>query len=51
MSLYNELSYTDNIKEIVGVQFGVLSPEEIKRRSGQIKFKSNKARFIIQTNR
>ena len=33
MSLYNQLSYTDNIKEIVGVQFGVLSPEELKRRS------------------
>jgi len=33
MSLYNELSYTENIKEIRGVQFGILSPEEIKNRS------------------
>ena len=33
MSLYNELNYTENIKEIKGVQFGVLSPEEIKNRS------------------
>jgi len=33
MSLYNELSYTQNIKEIIGVQFGILSPEEIKKRS------------------
>tara|TARA_Y100000591_G_C21854018_1_gene713706 strand:- start:6664 stop:11115 length:4452 start_codon:yes stop_codon:yes gene_type:complete len=32
-SLYNELNYTENIKEIKGVQFGVLSPEEIKKRS------------------
>ena len=33
MSLYNELSYTENIKEIKGVQFGILSPDEIKNRS------------------
>ena len=33
MSLYNELNYTENIKEIKGVQFGVMSPEEIKNRS------------------
>ena len=32
-SLYNELNYTENIKEIKGVQFGVLSPTEIKNRS------------------
>jgi DNA-directed RNA polymerase II subunit RPB1 len=32
-SLYNELNYTENIKEIKGVQFGVLSPDEIKKRS------------------
>ena len=32
-SLYNELNYTENIKEIKGVQFGVLSPDEIKNRS------------------
>ena len=33
MSLYNELNYTENIKEIKGVQFGVLSPDEIRKRS------------------
>jgi len=32
-SLYNQLDYTENIKEIKGVQFGVLSPEEIINRS------------------
>ena len=32
-SLYNQLDYTENIKEIKGVQFGVLSPDEIKDRS------------------
>ena len=32
-SLYNELNYTENIKEIKGVRFGVSSPEEIKKRS------------------
>ena len=32
-SLYNQLDYTENIKEIKGVQFGVLSPDEIKGRS------------------
>ena len=32
-SLYNQLDYTENIKEIKGVQFGVLSPDEIKNRS------------------
>ena len=29
----NELDYTDNIREIIGVQFSIMSPEEIKRRS------------------
>jgi DNA-directed RNA polymerase II subunit RPB1 len=29
----NELEYTDNIREIIGVQFSIINPEEIKRRS------------------
>ena len=33
MSLYKELEYTDNIREISGVQFSVMSPKEIKKRS------------------
>ena len=33
MSLYNELNYTDKVREIAGVQFSVTSPEEIKKRS------------------
>ena len=33
MSSNNELEYTSNVREIDGVQFSVLSPEEIKRRS------------------
>ena len=33
MSLYKELNYTSKIREIKGVQFSVLSPEEIKKRS------------------
>ena len=33
MSLYKELDYSSKIREISGVQFSVLSPEEIKRRS------------------
>ena len=32
MSLYKELQYTSKIREISGVQFSILSPEEIKRR-------------------
>lgn len=31
--IYKELEYTSDIKRIIGVQFGVFSPEEIKRRS------------------
>ena len=33
MTLYKELNYTSKIREISGVQFCILSPEEIKRRS------------------
>ena len=33
MSLHKELDYTDKIREIIGVQFSVMSPEEIKNRS------------------
>ena len=33
MSFQNELSYTNDISDIVSVQFGILSPEEIKKRS------------------
>jgi DNA-directed RNA polymerase II subunit RPB1 len=33
MTLYKELDYSSKIRDIVGVQFSVLSPEEIKRRS------------------
>ena len=32
MSLYKELQYTSKIREISGVQFSILSPEEIKKR-------------------
>ena len=30
MSLYKELDHTDKVREITGVQFSVMSPEEIK---------------------
>ena len=33
MSLYNELDYTDDIRDVTGVQFSVMSPQEIKKRS------------------
>jgi DNA-directed RNA polymerase II subunit RPB1 len=33
MSLYNELNYTSKIRDIKGVQFSIMSPEEIKKRS------------------
>jgi len=33
MSLYKELNYTSKIREISGVQFSIIGPEEIKRRS------------------
>ena len=33
MSFYKELNYTSKIREISGVQFSILSPEEIEKRS------------------
>ena len=33
MSLYNELEYTDDIRDVTGVQFSVMTPQEIKKRS------------------
>ena len=33
MSLYKELDHTDKVREITGVQFSVMSPNEIKNRS------------------
>jgi DNA-directed RNA polymerase II subunit RPB1 len=33
MSFYKELNYTSKIREIDGVQFSILSPEEIRNRS------------------
>lgn len=33
MSIFQELDYDSNIDKVIGVQFSVLSPEEIKRRS------------------
>ena len=33
MSLYKELDHTDKVREITGVQFSVMSPEEIQKRS------------------
>ena len=33
MSNYNELEYTPKIRDIKAVQFSILGPEEIKRRS------------------
>ena len=33
MSFYKELNYTSKIREITGVQFSILSPEEIEKRS------------------
>ena len=33
MSLYKELDHTDKVREITGVQFSVMSPEETKNRS------------------
>ena len=33
MSIFQELDYNSNIDKIIGVQFSVLSPEEIRRRS------------------
>jgi len=33
MSIYKELSYDQHIDVVRGIQFGVLGPEEIERRS------------------
>ena len=33
MSLYNELNSNKNVKDICGVQFSIMSPEEIFKRS------------------
>ena len=33
MSIFQELDYNPNIDNVVGVQFSVLSPDEIRRRS------------------
>ena len=33
MSFFEELKYNSDIEKVVGVQFSVMSPEEIKRRS------------------
>jgi DNA-directed RNA polymerase II subunit RPB1 len=33
MSLYKELNYTEKIREINGVQFSVMGPDEIRKRS------------------
>ena len=33
MSLYKELEHTDKVREISGVQFSVMSPDEIRNRS------------------
>ena len=33
MSLYQELDYSDKIRDVIGVQFSIMSPEEIQNRS------------------
>ena len=33
MSIFQELDYNSQIDKITGVQFSVLSPDEIRRRS------------------
>ena len=33
MSLYQEIDYNDNIERVNKIQFSILSPEEIVRRS------------------
>ena len=33
MSIYQELDYNKDIEQIIGVQFSILSPDEIRRRS------------------
>ena len=33
MSIFSELDYNSNIRDVKGIQFGILSPEEIKKRS------------------
>ena len=32
-NLYEELDYTENVNKVIGLQFGLFSPEEIIRRS------------------
>ena len=32
MSLYKELDHTDKVREITGVQFSVMSPEEMSHK-------------------
>ena len=33
MTIYKELEYTTNVDKVCGVQFGILGPEDIKKRS------------------
>ena len=33
MAFFEELKYNSDIEKVVGVQFSVMSPDEIKRRS------------------
>ena len=33
MSIFQELEYKSDINKVVGVQFSIFSPEEIRRRS------------------
>ena len=33
MSMFQELDYTGDIKKVRGVQFSIMSPDEIRRRS------------------
>ena len=33
MPFYKELEYTSNVEKVIGVQFGILSPDEVRQRS------------------
>ena len=33
MSLYKELDYSEKVRDVAGVQFSVISPDEIRKRS------------------
>ena len=33
MSLYRELDYSEKVRDVAGVQFSVISPDEIRKRS------------------